>query len=287
MKPRKDNLESGFTLIETIITLVMLSVVVAMMAQFFGTSFIQSVVPISRLTAASNLNQVMETITNQYSKFPHWRPATTYASGAIVLPTTPSRTGLLYITSSSGTSGATEPIWPTSSATPVVDGTVNPGWTMNVAAPTLVLNKWLANTGYTVNTVVVRTASNPPYQYICTAAGKTGATEPAWPTGSGSTVTDGPVTPVTWKQIGPVPTLILQNDIGAEGGDFTNGFGSYRVIQNRFIKFNASSTEVNIDPLYGGASDPLYGQYLKVTIGFRSDASNRTGETLTTLFTPR
>ena len=111
MKTGKNIFEYGFTLIEVIITLVVIAVVAAMIAVYFGTSYTQSSVPISRLMAAENLNKIMEKITGDYNNAPTtWSPGTAYTSGTapptVVLPTEANRNGYQYVCSSAGTSGA-------------------------------------------------------------------------------------------------------------------------------------------------------------------------------------
>jgi hypothetical protein len=78
--------------------------------------------------------------------------------------------------------------------------------------------------------------------------------------------------------------VILQTLIGAEGSDLDNTLGNYRVIQNRFIKFNTSVSPATEVDLTGSTIDRDYGKYLKVTIGLPMTVPNRTDETLTTLF---
>ena len=99
-----------------------------------------------------------------------------------------------------------------------------------------------------------------------------------------------------WSLRGPQPLLALQTKIGPEvigGADYTQTFGDasvtantirYRVIQNSFIKFDASNYEVSTTVTTG---DPDYGKYLKVTIALPMAVTNRTDETLTTLFVRR
>jgi prepilin-type N-terminal cleavage/methylation domain-containing protein len=146
---------------------------------------------------------------------------------------------------------------------------------------------WRPSTPYVANALILPSIRiRNGFQYRCTGGGTSGAAEPAWPISSGATVADGSV---TWQNNGAAPTLTdLQTAVGAGGGgegqDYGNTFGNYRVLQNRFIKFDASNTEENIN---GSTGDPAYGRYLKVVIGHRSDASNRTGETRTTLFVLR
>jgi prepilin-type N-terminal cleavage/methylation domain-containing protein len=213
MNLRNIKSENGFTLIEVIITFVVLAICASMMFSYFGSSIYESSTPVTRLKKTADLNQVMDKINAQYSQIDHWRPSTTYAAGAVVIP---------------------------------------------------------------------RTGNGNGFKYITAAGGKSELPEPAWRSALPATTDGGGV---TWQPNGSAPTLtVLKTAIGAEGQDFNNAFGSYRVVQNRFIKFDSGGNEVNIDAV---PVDPAYGRYLKVTIGFRLDDASRTGETLTALFTLR
>ena len=306
MKTRKNNLESGFTLIEIIITLVVVAIVAAMMAAYFGTSFTKSSLPIYRLKEAGKLNQIMEKITADYDSEPAtWSPSTTYATTnsslgtslpTVILPTAANRNGYRYICTTGGTSGATEPGWnnATVSGATISDGTVT--WTYGGSTPP---TYWVASTAYPLNAVVYPTNG---YQYICTVAGISGTTAPTWPTTVGATVTEttGSTPYVQWTCKGLQPTLALQTKIGVEvtgGHDYTQTFSgvsiSYRVIQNRFITFDTSNTEndtctqSSCNMLISGVTTNVYGKYLKVTIGLPMADSSRTDETLTTIFVRR
>lgn len=214
MKSRINDSPAGFTLIEVIVTIVVLAFVTSMMASYFGTAITQSSAPIFRLNNTTSLNRIIENITAQGRQISHWLPNTSYAVDDVVVPTTPNLNG---------------------------------------------------------------------FKYRCTAQGTSGTTEPLWKIASGATVSDG--APVTWAQNGNAPTLNeLQTAIGAEGQDYNNVFGSYRVIQNRFIAFDGSNQEMNIDST---PTDPVYGRFLKVVIGFPLDAPGRTAETRTALFVLR
>jgi len=59
-------------------------------------------------------------------------------------------------------------------------------------AATTVTTTWAASTAYNVGDKVIPTTANDRY-YECTTAGTSGATEPAWTTGIGDTITDGTV----------------------------------------------------------------------------------------------
>ena len=229
----------AFTLIEVIITLIVLAILAAMMVPFFGTSFTKSAAPVSRLNKSLTLGAVMEKITAEYAEVPHWRAATTYGPGALVLPTAGVSNGYRYYTTAGGTSASSEPS-------------------------------------------AVNDPANP------------------WPTAAGSTVTDGGI--VWTRDANCAPTLLdsscsrtdctcpagLKGKIGPEGNDYDDPkFGRYRVIDNHFINFDAANTEYSLEAYC--LSNPKDGKcrYLKVTIGFRSDDSEKTGETLTTLFVRR
>ena len=299
MKSRKNDSGSGFTLIEVIITLVVVAIAAAMMTSYFGTSITQSSLPIFRLKASASLNEILEKITAQYSQNPQWQKNTTYAANAIILPTTPHRRGLLYTTVSGGTSGATEPDWSTATTmgstvtSPLIDGTItwNTLWDSahntaanNGAAPALALNGWIPNHSYYITPVTIVYASGN--QYSCIVGGTSGSAVPSWTAGT-VTETTGSTPKVQWNYIGPAPTLVLKTAIGAEGTNYTNTFGSYRVIENKFINFNTSNNPATEVDLTSDPTNTDYGKYLKVTIGFRSDDSAGTGETLTTLFVSR
>jgi prepilin-type N-terminal cleavage/methylation domain-containing protein len=302
MKKIKNNLGSGFTLIEVIITLVVVAVVAAMMVAYFGTSITQSSLPIARLKATGKLNQIMEKITAEYNNNPAtWSPGTPYTVGAntptVILPTATNRNGYQYVCTTGGTSGTAEPVWNNamvSGATLPSDGTVT--WTYGGFTPS---TNWLASTAYPSKAVVY---PKNGYQYICnTAGGISGTTEPTWPTSGSVIETTG--SGITWTFAGLQPTMALQAKIaasaanGGEGLDRTQTFGgqtiSYHVIQNRFITFDTSNTENDTctsgscNMLIYGVNTNVYGKYLKVTIGLHSTESPRTDDTLTTLFVRR
>ena len=133
MKTSKNIFLAGFTLIEVIITLVLIAIVAAMMAAYFGSSITQSSVPIFRLKAAGNLNQIMEKITANYNNEPAtWSPGKPYVLNQIVLPTAWKKKWYQYICTTAGTSGSTEPTWRTDS-TAFTDGGVT--WTYSGDTP--------------------------------------------------------------------------------------------------------------------------------------------------------
>jgi len=111
-----------------------------------------------------------------------WTATMAYDAG-IVVPTT--RNGHAYTAETAGTSGASQPTWPTTGGT-VTDGSVV--WRDMGAYWTATAAKALGDLIY-------------PYTgrvYVCTTAGTTGASEPSWSVGQTATITDGSVvwTPV-------------------------------------------------------------------------------------------
>ena len=120
---------SGFTLIEIIITMMIISVLGTMIYTFFLNAFSDSVVPITRLRASAALHKVMANITADYNRYPRWRSETNYSTVMLtyVIPT--NFNGHYYRLESipgSGTSSAPgfEPVWPLSSGGTVTDNTI-------------------------------------------------------------------------------------------------------------------------------------------------------------------
>jgi prepilin-type N-terminal cleavage/methylation domain-containing protein len=143
----------GFTLIEVIITIVVLAVLVAMMASYFGTSFYRSSSSIFNLKKSQELNQVMEKISAKYTEYPRWRKSTVYASGMVILATAASSNQGRF-RSGGGTSGTTEPVWNNISAgATTTDGSIT--WTYVGPSPELAYRKWNPNTSYLAGTVIV------------------------------------------------------------------------------------------------------------------------------------
>jgi len=62
--------ESGFTLLEIIVTIIVAAIMGALMFQYLGTSLLRSSVPIQRLQTSFSLKKVMENITEDYKQSP-------------------------------------------------------------------------------------------------------------------------------------------------------------------------------------------------------------------------
>ncbi|MCX5831477.1 MAG: prepilin-type N-terminal cleavage/methylation domain-containing protein [Deltaproteobacteria bacterium] len=254
MKSRKNNSKSGFTLIEVIITLVVVAVIAAMMTAYFGKGITQSSIPIFRLTAAGKLNDIMEKITAEYDKIPRWSPNTYYAVGTIVIPTPLRRNGYQYICTVAGTSGTVEPgtETPTPTPWPVVSGGMV---TETTGSATKV--RWL------YNGLAPKLSGPLPGLQTRLAETEDLSTPKAGVVGENTDHLSQP--------FGGTATIIYLN---------------YRLVHNRFITFNTSNTPATeVGPINSTHVD--YGRYLKVTIALHPDEPNRTDETLTTLFVLR
>ena len=124
MKPEQNVPEYGFTLIETIVVILVLAIAASMMASYFGTAIVRSSSAIVSLNKASGLNNIMEKITAQYMQVAHWSPNTAYPVNTIIVPLPKNNIGFRYIATSGGTTGANEPGWPNNSGESAIDGGV-------------------------------------------------------------------------------------------------------------------------------------------------------------------
>jgi prepilin-type N-terminal cleavage/methylation domain-containing protein len=244
--------QSGFTLIEIIATVVIVSVFCAIMITLFSDSLIKSSDNVRRVLKTSDLSRVMANITADYQPYPKWKPSTVYsASSPInkVLPT--GMNGRFYICTGSGTSGASEPVWHDYGVT--YDGTTK--WEAGT---------WKPTSTYEVGDIVIPTQPNGHF-YRCVTAGTSGASEPAWPLTGTGIINDG----AQWRRL----LDYLQVQIGPANSTLKdNSYGKYYVDLNRFVKFDASNT---VQPISGGEPENM----LQVKI------RNDEGETLSALFT--
>jgi hypothetical protein len=111
-----------------------------------------------------------------------WAATTVYVLNSFVRPTVGNT--LRYEATTAGTSGATEPVWPTTAGATVVDGTVT--WTCrNTGVSGATEPTWPTTAGLKVN--------DGNLTWLCVDSHTTGATEPIWSTSIGATVGDGPI----------------------------------------------------------------------------------------------
>jgi prepilin-type N-terminal cleavage/methylation domain-containing protein len=287
------NLQSGFTLIEYIVVLVVAGIVAAMVSTYFGTALTQSSVPITRLQQVSNLRQVMENISadhnrlNQINVGYKWRFNTYYQKGAIVLPIRSTDTnndssqiennGFYYICTKAGTSGSTVPTW---SSTANIGDEVSDGSTVNKWQAKGYV--WKAGTSYSAGSIVIPAIVNG--HFYKTSGGTSGSNDPQkttgkWPKTSGAIVSDGAL---TWTEVGTVletteVTDNLKNYLTNFPGRYDNNLNSYTVVtsETKFIQFNGTD---EVDAGTSGTSSEK--NILKVTI-----KNNSSTESLTQVFT--
>jgi prepilin-type N-terminal cleavage/methylation domain-containing protein len=267
MTGKKKINETGFTLIEIIVTVVIVAILGAMIITFLSDSFIKSSDPVKRLKASFNLNKIMANITADYNQFPRWQSLRIYSVGDKVLPI--SMNGRYYTCVSQGISGASEPNW--SDAGNVTDGTakwdVRPWMWISTRA-----GMWKGATNYAIGDIVIPTNPNGHF-YRCKMTGISAATEPIWPKTGGSTINDGGIQWVRFIQY-------LKEGVGTPDlNRKNNSYGQcpgvncvpYYVTANKFIKFTSNAEQdsnIGVDPE----------NILKVTI------KNDEGATLTALF---
>lgn len=115
-----------------------------------------------------------------------WAGSTARGAGDVRRPTTGN--GRIYrVISAGGTTGSSEPTWPTTDRGTVVDGTVT--W----QDCTNDLPRFQTSHAYSLGEIV-RPTTNNSRTYRVTTAGTSGGSEPTWPTTAQGTVTSGGVT---------------------------------------------------------------------------------------------
>ena len=137
----------------------------------------------------------------------HWADAVVTTVGDRIIPTTANLSGYIYeCTASTGSTGGTEPTWPTTLDATVTDGDVT--WTCEKVSNYQGI--WEASTAYTLGEIITPTVSND-YWYECTTAGTSDTTEPSpWTTTVDDTEID---STVTWTCRGLISnTSFVLND---------------------------------------------------------------------------
>jgi len=244
--------QSGFTLFEIIVAVVVASVFCAMMLVLMSDSFIKSSDAVRKLSKSSDISAVMARIMLDYAPYPRWRASTSYSAANPPDKVVPEgMNGRFYVCSHSGTSGTTEPEeWRDGGETQ--DGTAR--WKAGI---------WVKQTAYAIGDMVIPTTPNGHF-YRCINGGTSDAAEPAsWPKTGSSVISDGSV---QWRRL--LDYLNLQIGTGTQVNEH---YGKYQVVENRFVKFVSGS----IQPI--GSGDPE--NILEVKI------KNDEGETLTALLT--
>jgi len=197
--------QSGFTLIEIIVTVVIVAILSAMILTFLSDSLVKSSDPVKRFQKTTELHKIMANIMADYNKYPKWRSETPYAGNSFIVPTI--RNGYYYTTSGGGTSGTNEPpIWPTPCDS-------CPSCSSCASCPSC-----------------ASCLSSPCFSSCASCP-------------SCATVSDGSVVPVVqWNWGGCLPSLAtLQGSIGPENSEQNNAYGTYHVEKNRFVLFTSDS----------------------------------------------
>ncbi len=125
---RRDDRQSGFTLLEAIVTLIIASLLGSMLFSYFAVAN-QAVLPIGSYQKTLDLQRVMENITSDYhtivgrEAYPQWGPLKGYSENEIITSKS-IPFGHLFICISGGISGEVEPQWSTDETNAIEDGSV-------------------------------------------------------------------------------------------------------------------------------------------------------------------
>ncbi len=120
--------EKGFTLVETIISLVIISIVATMLFTYSASKAnTGSPTPIQWFQSANNIHAIMERITADYQGYPRWKPNTAYTTSSRVTPIR--RNGYFYQPTTACTSGTAEPTtWSTTDGSDSSDVSTGCTW---------------------------------------------------------------------------------------------------------------------------------------------------------------
>lgn len=130
-------------------------------------------------------------------EFNVWQTNTPYALGATIVDSN----GNIQKVAVAGTSGATQPVWPTTGT--IVDGGVTWTFVGPFSNPTAVTT-WIANNTFSAGAVIIDSNGNAQQ---ATQTGKTAATAPVWAKVIGASTTDGTA---QWICLGPPITPIFK-----------------------------------------------------------------------------
>lgn len=137
-------------------------------------------------------------------------------------------------------------------------------WRVRGFTPEAYTQVWAPGQGVNQGDIKVPTAANQNYHcYICTAAGTTGGTEPAWPAGGG-TVTDNTV---TWTDLGLHSLLNIRGSYSGLSDTYTFWIASTtgNVRDTRIFWQTAGGTD---DSWIGAPTNPVYGSSVGLPIPF-------------------
>jgi hypothetical protein len=160
----------------------------------------------------------------EFQSAPVWTASTAFGTGRIVEPSGTANRAILFQATTGGTTGATQPAWPTTVGATVNDGTVV--WTAIAFPP--IARQHRTSTAYAAG-VFVHPNQTTGFLYEATTGGTTGASPPIFPTTVGATVADGTVVwttraAVAGTFVGCDPMqLVLRSAAGAETTIATEG----------------------------------------------------------------
>jgi prepilin-type N-terminal cleavage/methylation domain-containing protein len=103
--------ESGFTLIEVIVTVLVVAIFGAMMIVFLSDSIVKSSQSLVKIKKVEDLNKVMVNIRADYNQYPKWRSGVNYNNPDKIIPTT--RNDYYYMCNGACPGTANEPDWTT------------------------------------------------------------------------------------------------------------------------------------------------------------------------------
>jgi hypothetical protein len=130
---------------------------------------------------------------------------------------------------------------------PVNDGNIPPTISdRNLGSWVAAKGTWVASQAYTVGKVIVDANGNAE---ICTTAGTSGSTAPAWPTTSLATVTDG--TTLVWTMLGRVGTAHCTGTSG-------NWVASFPYLQDDQVRDANGNIQMVLIPGTSGAAAPTW-----------------------------
>jgi hypothetical protein len=173
-----------------------------------------------------------------------WQVSTTFALGQQILVRS-SGPALRYVyvaITATGTSGTLPPSWGNTPGGTKLDGTVT--W-LNQGNPALALAGWVANKSYSVGGRILDSNGNvEDVRATPSGAGTSGGTVPTWNTAIGGTTADGTVTPVTWINAGPPPTIGLAVSGGTSPIILDNTVGSGVLAGTSQVYFTTLGSQV-------------------------------------------
>jgi prepilin-type N-terminal cleavage/methylation domain-containing protein len=123
------NRGKGFSLLEILLAMIVSSILGTILYSYMNTVLLHPPHAPSQLQRLYDLQTVMENISAHYdeirgkSTYPKWNPGHAYAAGDTVVSRAASF-GHRYVCISGGSSGSSEPLWPTVSGAEIADGTV-------------------------------------------------------------------------------------------------------------------------------------------------------------------